>query len=195
MQMKKSAFVMQQAEAYSFVSDAQIERKDDGTANLGFIRDGSYAVYRTLDFASGAAGFSVQEASNTESGTIEIRIGSPTGKLLGSCEIPNTGGWQEYETFTCKLGDVSDVQDICLVFKGGSDYLLNVDSFVFTGIKGDANCDGQIDARDLTLAKRVMLIGDESILTPLGRSNADYDGNGDLNAADAKGIRDYLLGK
>ncbi|MBR5364108.1 MAG: glycoside hydrolase N-terminal domain-containing protein [Oscillospiraceae bacterium] len=191
----RSAFVTQQAEAYSFVSEAQIERKDDGTANLGFIKDGSYVVYRSLEFESGAKDFSVRAASNTEGGTIEIRVGSPTGKLLGSCEIPNTGGWQDYETFTCKLEEVRDVQDICLVFKGGSDYLLNVDSFVFTGIKGDANCDGQIDARDLTLAKRVMLTGDDTLLTPLGRSNADYDGNNNLNATDAKGIRDYLLGK
>ena len=191
----RSPYVTIEAEAYSAISDAEVERKDDGSANIGFIVDGSYVIYRGLDFESGAEGFAIRAASNTDGGTVEIRSGSPEGKLLGSCEIGNTDGWQEYETFTCKLSLISDIQDICLVFKGGEDYLFNVDSLVFNGIRGDVNCDRQIDARDLSLAKRALLKGDDSFLTPLGRSNADYDANGRLTAKDAEGILAFLLGE
>lgn len=35
-------------------------------------------------------------ASGNVGGTIEFRVGSPTGDLIGSVEVPNTGGWDKW---------------------------------------------------------------------------------------------------
>ncbi len=184
-----------EAEAYQYAGNCETERRDDGTANVGFIQNGSYTVYRTLDFECGASEFEVQAASNTDGGNIEIRIGSPEGELLGTCEVTGTDGWQEYQTFSCSLKPCKGVQDLYLVFTGGENYLLNVDSFRFYGIRGDSDCNGKLDARDLSLTKRALLTGDDSILTPLGRSNADYDRSGKIRLDDAETVQEFLLCK
>ena len=114
---------------------------------------------------------------------------------IGSVTVPNTDGWQEYQTFTCDVKPVSGVQDLYLVFTGTETFLMNVDSFRFSGIKGDVNCDRQIDARDLSLCKRAILTKDDSFLSPLGRDNADHDSDGKIAAADAKGILNFVLNK
>ena len=38
----------------------------------------------------------VRASSGNVGGKIEFRTGSPTGELLGSVEVPNTGGWDQY---------------------------------------------------------------------------------------------------
>ena len=43
------------------------------------------------------------EASATRGGIIEVRLDAPDGKLLGSCSISNTGGWQAWSTFKAEL--------------------------------------------------------------------------------------------
>ncbi len=182
-----------EAEAFSAVSSIENERKDDGSVNIGFIEDGSYAVYRGMDFECGAAGFTVSAASNTEGGTIELRIGSVDGTLIGKCAVTNTDGWQEYQTFTCDVTPLKGVQDLYIVFRGDEGYLMNVDSFRFRGLWGDVNCDRQIDARDLTLCKRAILTKDDSFLTPMGSADADCDSDGKITADDAKRILSYLL--
>ncbi|MBJ7880477.1 family 43 glycosylhydrolase [Gelidibacter salicanalis] len=69
--------------------------------------------------------------SSINEGTIEIRDKSKSGKLLGSCKISSTGGWNTYKTFSCDLKDMKDVTDIYFVFKGSSSDILHLDWFEF----------------------------------------------------------------
>ena len=40
-----------------------------------------------------------------------------TGELLGTCSVPNTGGWQSWSSFNARIKPVSGVKTLCLVFK------------------------------------------------------------------------------
>lgn len=96
------------------------ERSDDSKQNLAAIHNGDYAVYKNFDFDSGVAGFSVRIAT-VHDGVIEIRLDNPHGALLGSCPFKNTGGWQSWNTVSCKVDNSqAGVRDIYLVFHGKS---------------------------------------------------------------------------
>ena len=52
-------------------------------------------------------------------GSIAIHLGSPTGTLIGTCTIPDTGGWQTWVTETCPITATTGSQDIYLVYTAG----------------------------------------------------------------------------
>jgi arabinoxylan arabinofuranohydrolase len=87
---------------------------------LGGISDGSYVRLKGVDFGTGATKFTVLAASNAaEGGKIEIRTGSATGTLVGTCDITNTGSWETWKTFECNVSNLAGVKDyLYLVFKG-----------------------------------------------------------------------------
>jgi hypothetical protein len=58
--------------------------------------------------------------------------------------------------------------------------------------KGDANCDGDVLANDLTLVKKHLL--GISILSGQGFNNADINGDGDIQANDLLLLKKYILG-
>jgi arabinoxylan arabinofuranohydrolase len=110
---------------------------------LGGISDGCYIRLKGVNFGTGAAKFTVRAASNSapgEPGRIEIRTGSATGTLAGTCEITSTGGWETWKTFECNVSNLTGVKDyLYLVFKGtGEPFRLS--SYKFekenTGITG-----------------------------------------------------------
>ena len=71
---------------------------------------------------------SISAASGHPGGdTVEIREKSPAGKLFGTCKIPDTGGWDKYQTFQCPLQTDSPKSDICLLLKGGKGELVRLD--------------------------------------------------------------------
>ncbi|WP_152344620.1 carbohydrate-binding protein, partial [Mycobacterium tuberculosis] len=91
-----------------------------GGLNIGYIQNEDYAVYAGLDFGSGATGFSARVASATSGGTIEIRLDSIDGPLVGTCVVPGTGGWQTWVTVNASVSGVSGSHDLYLKFTGGS---------------------------------------------------------------------------
>ena len=68
-------------------------------------------------------------SANAKGGKIEVREGSPKGKLMGSCKVVNTGGWTEYKTISCKLKENVEKIDLYFVFKGKGEELLRLDWF------------------------------------------------------------------
>lgn len=117
----------------SFGPGMVTEDCSDGGKNIGGIKDGFYTYYRNVDFgAKGAKSIIVRASSGTNGGTLEIRLGSPTGKLAGSCEILPTGSWSTYRTYYAEIGNITGVQDIYLVFTG-NDYLFNLNWIQFFG--------------------------------------------------------------
>jgi hypothetical protein len=70
-------------------------------------------------------------ASANAGGDIAVHEGSPAGALLGTCHVTTTGGWDKYQTFTCKLNNAPGSQDLCLTFKGGASDLMHIDWFGF----------------------------------------------------------------
>ncbi|WP_084959382.1 ThuA domain-containing protein [Thermoactinospora rubra] len=94
---------------------------------LGYVDPGDWASYAGLDLA-GVTGFTARVASGGPGGTIEVRRGSPTGTLLGSVAVPNTGGWESYRDVSTTLASGGS-GELYLVFTGSGSGLFDVDDF------------------------------------------------------------------
>lgn len=94
------------------------------------IQNGDFLKVRSVDFGKGAKRFSASVASASNGGSIEIRLGSVDGSLLGVCEVGNTGGWQNWKTLSSKIKKTKGVHDVYLVFKGVDDQLFNFDWWI-----------------------------------------------------------------
>jgi glucosylceramidase len=122
------------ASSCNSVYDLQTEPTSDtlGGYDLGYANPGSYAVYENLNFASGFANVSARLASAGSGGTLEFRLDSPTGYLVGSTTVPVTGGWQTWQTVSGLGAAASGVHDLYVVFKGSSG-IGNLNWFQFSG--------------------------------------------------------------
>ncbi len=132
--VERSAFERIEAESFNEQSGIKTETcKDvDGVQNIGYIENGDWVKYGLLNFGEGASKFEIRVASQAkEAGTIELRLGSPTGTLIGTCVVEITGGWQKWATVSGEVSNLSGVKDLYLVFKGGAGSLMNLNWFKF----------------------------------------------------------------
>ncbi|MEV4132365.1 ThuA domain-containing protein [Dactylosporangium sp. NPDC049742] len=118
-----------QGEAWSSMSGLQVAGHAPATGGqtAGFIDNNDWAAYTGLSLAT-AAGVRVKWSSAGPGGTIEIRAGSATGALLGSLAVANTGSWDTFRTASVALVPNASTT-LCLVFRGGSGSLFDVDEF------------------------------------------------------------------
>ena len=110
---------------------------------IGQIQDGDWILYADFDFGSGIKDIDVlAAAANTANpGSIEVRLGSVTGTLLGTVDVTTTGDWTAWQLFNAPLASVSGVHDLYLVFVGGD---FNVQSFIIN----NANLGAVVQALD-----------------------------------------------
>ena len=97
----------------------------EGGQCVGWIAPGNWVRYDSVDFGTRTDQLEIRAASATEGGIIEIRLGAPDGKLLGTCFVPNTGGWQTWRSFPTEIKPVSGRQTLCLVFRNAKPAALN----------------------------------------------------------------------
>lgn len=89
----------------------------EGGQCIGWIEHGDWVRYKDVDLGQQTGGIELRAASETSGGIIEIRLDGPDGELLGSCAVPNTGGWQSWASFHAKIKPTGGVRTLCLVFK------------------------------------------------------------------------------
>ena len=173
-----------EAETYDRQSGIQTEVLDAGGMDVGFIENGDYIAFKQMDFGAGAQGFSVKAGSETEGGKISLHLDSPTGKLIGTCNISGTEGWTEWKNFECSVSGATGTHTLYLVFEGDDGFLMNVDSFVFTtDLKaGDINGDKAVDRDDVNALLNHLLT--KKALTAEQAAAADLNGDKKLTAAD-----------
>ena len=107
---------------------------DDIGQAVGFINDGDYLGFDDLDFGTiGANSFEARVSSNTDGGTIEVwLISGHATQVVGTIDVPNTGGWDQWITLDCVLDfPLYSTNNIWLEFKGGSGSLFNLNWFKF----------------------------------------------------------------
>lgn len=97
----------------------------EGGECLGFISPGDWVRYERIDFGQRTEQVEIRAASATEGGIIELRLEAPDGELLGTCLVPNTGGWQSWSSFKTKIKPISGLKSLCLVFKAQKPAALN----------------------------------------------------------------------
>jgi beta-xylosidase len=95
------------------------------------ISNGDYIKVRSVDFGKGAKTFQASVTAKAYAGTIEIRIDSKDGKLLGTLQVKATGDDLSWKTQSCKVNAVKGIHDIFFVFKGGDGNLFNFDWWKF----------------------------------------------------------------
>jgi len=151
-----------QAESICWESGIETEKCGEGGMDVSNIENGDYIKVKGVDFGLGATSFEARVASANSGGNIELRLDSPTGKLIGTCAVSGTSGWQTWSTKTCTVSGASGVHDLYLKFTGGSGSLFNFNSWKFNGsipptVTGDLNGDGSVDATDYALMKKYLL--------------------------------------
>ena len=136
---KLNPYARVEAETFNAQSGIETETSSAGGMDVTQIANGDWLKLRGVDFGTaGAKTFSASVASTATGGSIELRLDSPTGMLVGTCPVPSTGGAQAWMTTTCDVSGATGVKDLVLKFGGGS---FNFDYWQFTG--GDGGTPGQ----------------------------------------------------
>ena len=124
-----------QAETINLQSGIKTDVCSEGGIMVNQISNGDYIRVKGVDFGDGADSFEVRAASGSSGGSIELRLGSQTGTLVGTCNITGTGGWTTWKSFKCDISNCTGIKDLYLVFKGsGEPYRLNWYKFSKTGV-------------------------------------------------------------
>ncbi|KAF2750476.1 carbohydrate-binding module family 6 protein [Sporormia fimetaria CBS 119925] len=118
-------YVQQEAEMMAWASGVETEVCSEGGMAVSYIDNGDYIKVKGVAFGDGAKSFTARVASNTTGGKIELRLGSATGTLVGTCNVSGTGGWSTWATVTCGVSGATGTQDLFLRFTGGSGSLFN----------------------------------------------------------------------
>ena len=87
-----------------------------------------------VDFGTAATGFTVEASSAADGNKIEIRTGSASGTLAGTCTLKNTGSKNTYAENKCEVSGLKGiVNQLFLVFKGNQDSTMYVKAWGFEG--------------------------------------------------------------
>ena len=126
-------FVRQEAETIAFSSGLKTEVCSEGGINVNSINNGDYIKVKGVAFGDkGASSFTARVASASNGGKIELRLGSTTGTIAGTCTVAGTGGWQKWANVSCPVTDAAGTKDLFFRFTGGSGELFRFNWWQFT---------------------------------------------------------------
>lgn len=107
-----------------------IEFVHSGNEVLRGISNNDCASYKYIDFGKGANEFSASIAPQ-EGGSINIRIDSPQGKIIGTLTVPPSDVSDAFRRYKCKIDRTKGVHALFLEFKSEESTLFEVDEFNF----------------------------------------------------------------
>ena len=133
-----------QAEHYSSQQGTQTvaQSQANGGNRVGFIDAGDYIAFEPINLLNMTA-VKLRASSGGSGGTVEFRWNAPDGPVLATANVPNTGGWDNYQDIApVPLQNVPQgTGTLYLVFSGGFD----VDDITFIGKGVDVNGPPTID--------------------------------------------------
>ncbi|WP_343524317.1 glycoside hydrolase family 43 protein [Pedobacter sp.] len=121
-----------EAETMNDQQGVKTEACSKGGLNVTNVKNGDWIKVKGVDFGKGAKKFSAAVASIGKDNKIELRLGSPTGKLIGTLAVPNTGQAQDWKEVSCKVDGATGKQDLFLAIKGADKPEVNIDFWSFT---------------------------------------------------------------
>jgi hypothetical protein len=188
----RNAFITIQAESADVLEGIEVAEQSDEVTCIGYIENGDYVIYKDIDFADGAVKFMIM-ASGADEGTVEVHLDSPEGALLGSVTCEPTGDWLEYRQFETAITPTDGIHDLCLLFKGDGEYVMNVDSFVFAKaadgiLYGDVNQDKSVSVADAVLLCKYISELEGTVISDAGLTASDMDQDGLLTIMDVSRI-------
>lgn len=102
---------------------------EDADTKVGYFDTGMWLSYSGVDL-SGFTKLTFRYAKEALAGTIEVRLGSSTGTLLGTFTPALTGSWTDYQEASITFEAATGSQDVYLVSTG--DGVLNLDWIEFS---------------------------------------------------------------
>jgi arabinoxylan arabinofuranohydrolase len=124
-------YIRQEAETIAWEKGVETETSDVTDVYVTDIDNGDYIKVRNVDFGKGAASFTAGMVAVATGGSIEIRLDSLNGNLLGTCSVKNSAGPGHWETQSCKVSRTKGIHDVFFVFKGGQGDLFHFDWWKF----------------------------------------------------------------
>jgi type 1 glutamine amidotransferase len=130
-------YAIVEAEDFHEQSGTQIVANGNGVA---YIENGDYLRFDNVEFDNGPIGGGIRASSANQGGTIEFRTGSLDGPIIATCNITNTGAWNQPQVFLFQIlnspgyadGSVYlGTQTLFMVFTGGNGFLMALDKFRF----------------------------------------------------------------
>src|SRR6202167_1595101 len=88
-----------------------------GGQDVTNISSGSWTEYNNVNLG-GTTSFTARVANPNSAGTIQVRLDSPTGTLIGTCKVSVTGGSQTWTTKSATLTSTTGTHNLYLVYSG-----------------------------------------------------------------------------
>jgi len=122
-----------EAEWYYEKTD-NIKKQDcaEGGFELTNIENNNWIWFANVDMSIAPTLFSARVGNIGGSGSIEIRLDSLNGLLLGEVNIPKFAGTNIYNTLSCNILKSNGKRDVYLRFKGSDNKLFNLNKFNFS---------------------------------------------------------------
>lgn len=143
-----------QAETICYSSGLKTGPCSEGGIEVYNIENNDYIKVKGVGFGAGAKKFEARVAPNSGSGKIELRLGSQTGTLIGTCSVDGSGG--AWTTKTCTVSGATGVQDLFLKFTGSGNSLFKFNWWRFeaaTGVGSSVKLNNQKSSR-LTVSQK-----------------------------------------
>ncbi|AOZ94667.1 arabinoxylan arabinofuranohydrolase [Paenibacillus crassostreae] len=100
----------------AIVDDAQAHSANRAVTDID---NGDWIALSNVDFGTkGASSFTASVASGSSSSSIEIRLDSPDGKLIGELSIPAGNGLDQFNELQTEIKGADGVHHLFLVFRG-----------------------------------------------------------------------------
>ncbi len=101
-----------EAETMAFSKGIKTEQNDQVGVYVTDIHNGDYIKLQNVSFGNKVPRtFKARVASGLRGGQIEIHLDSIGGRLLGTLNVPGTGGWEQWQTLNLDL-DFSTITDL-----------------------------------------------------------------------------------
>ncbi len=97
---------------------------------LSYVENNSYVSYENVEFDNETM-FELRAASGSSGGKVTVTLNSQDGPVLAEIEVPNTGGWQSWRSFSSPIEQLSGEYDLYLTFTGTDTYSMNVQGMGF----------------------------------------------------------------
>lgn len=128
-------YIKTEAETIAWSEGVKSMENDVVGVFITAMQNNAYIKVRDVDFRETGPSEFMARAGTVHNGKIhmEIRVDSPDGKLLGTVDVPLTGGDDRWELVSTHVENIKGVHDVYFVFKGeASSKILYFDYWKFS---------------------------------------------------------------